>query len=432
MAATRLHTAELQDLATAATRLQALVALQERQEAVGADTSLIRTEIQTVRELLAVADYLGAQGRAAKAADELGAETERVEAAEAEAQKYGQLQLSIGNGAGATVVVSQEGTERATATASDQGAATLTLATGSYTVVLTRTTYDTHTLNDVQIKGKEITVLSPVLNPRPVPTPTPTPTPRATSTPKATATPTSGGGSSTAHSSYERTTVASSRGSYTADILRFQLGAGKIKVITETAQDEDCTSSCSVMSVKSYADRHTGAIAAVNGTYFCPADYASCSSETGSFFWKIRNPRVSKTINTSNGLGENDSYLTFSSNGTGTFYDSYSSAPSVWAGINHKPTVVRNGSYSVDENSLDSKQRTSKISRQAIGLVDQTLVVATVQGATVMDLGAVMVALGVRDALNLDAGGSSAIWYNGSYRRGPGRGVPNAIVFVEQ
>jgi exopolysaccharide biosynthesis protein len=43
-----------------------------------------------------------------------------------------------------------------------------------------------------------------------------------------------------------------------------------------------------------------------------------------------------------------------------------------------------------------------------------------------------MEALGSTNALNIDAGGSSALWYNGSYKRGPGRGVPNALIFIEQ
>jgi len=56
------------------------------------------------------------------------------------------------------------------------------------------------------------------------------------------------------------------------------------------------------------------------------------------------------------------------------------------------------------------------------------LVIAS--GATVIDLGAVMEAMGMDYALNLDGGGTSALWYNG-YKVGPGRNMPNAIVFAE-
>lgn len=138
-------------------------------------------------------------------------------------------------------------------------------------------------------------------------------------------------------------------------------------------------------------------------------------------------------INFTNGLGENDPFITFDSTGVATWYNTWSSAPTeVFAGLNHKPALVTNGAYSVDENTLDSKQRNSKITRAAFGLREQTLIVAIVQSATIMDLGSVMQSLGADNALNLDGGGSAALWYNGAYRRGPGRSVPNAVVFVEQ
>ena len=35
------------------------------------------------------------------------------------------------------------------------------------------------------------------------------------------------------------------------------------------------------------------------------------------------------------------------------------------------------------------------------------------------------------EALNLDQGGSTALW-SGGYRVGPGRNIPNAILFVRQ
>jgi len=40
-------------------------------------------------------------------------------------------------------------------------------------------------------------------------------------------------------------------------------------------------------------------------------------------------------------------------------------------------------------------------------------------------------ALGARDALNLDDGGTSAMYHAGSYKVGPGRLLPNAIVLTK-
>jgi hypothetical protein len=41
-------------------------------------------------------------------------------------------------------------------------------------------------------------------------------------------------------------------------------------------------------------------------------------------------------------------------------------------------------------------------------------------------------ALGATGALNLDVGGSTAMIFNGRYVYGPGRKLPNAVVFVKK
>jgi len=42
-----------------------------------------------------------------------------------------------------------------------------------------------------------------------------------------------------------------------------------------------------------------------------------------------------------------------------------------------------------------------------------------------------MKAMGMDYALNLDGGSSSALIYNGEYMVGPGRDIPNALVFKQ-
>jgi len=42
-----------------------------------------------------------------------------------------------------------------------------------------------------------------------------------------------------------------------------------------------------------------------------------------------------------------------------------------------------------------------------------------------------MQSLGAENAMNLDGGGSVAMVYNGSYKVGPGRNLPNAIIFAQ-
>ncbi len=404
---------------------------------IGGDTTQLDATLATVKQHLLAEDFASALATATAGELAAGEQLDSLKTdqakAEEEALKKGSLQLQVTNGASAEVAVTQGETSVATGTTDANGAFSTVLPIGTYTVAVSKYGFISITTADVVITGKQTTALNLTL----VTAPTPTPTAKASSTPRATATPTATpapASSSTAHSSYRRTTVSSSRGSFTADIMQFELGAGKIKVATDTASDTDCSADCATMAVKSYVQRHSGAVAGINGTYFCAADYSTCTAEKGHFFWKVYNTRLGRMINASSGLGESDPFLIFDSVGNPTFlsyWNDYASHSFV-AGINHKPAVVRNGAYAVDENALDTKQRTSKVARGAIGVSGSTLYVVVVQSATVMDLGAVMVAVGATNALNLDEGGSSAMYYNGEYKRGPGRGVPNAIVFIEQ
>lgn len=236
-------------------------------------------------------------------------------------------------------------------------------------------------------------------------------------------------------SSFIRQTVGSSRGSYSTTIMSFNLGSGRIKVVTDTAADGDCRDDCPTLPVMEYVKRN-GGFAGINGTYFCPIDYSWCANESGSFFWKIFNTRLNTMINKDNKLGENDPFLTFDSAGRPKYYsrwiDYMSSGASIIAGINSKPALIYEGRNVLDEGSLDTKQRTAKISRAALGLKGTTLSAVVVSEATISDLAAVVEALGMEYAVNIDAGGSSAVVYNSQYMIGPGRSVPNAVVFVKQ
>ena len=79
---------------------------------------------------------------------------------------------------------------------------------------------------------------------------------------------------------------------------------------------------------------------------------------------------------------------------------------------------------------MDTKQRTVKSYRGAIGWKGSTMYFYVVRGATVTDSAAVAEALGLDYAMNLDGGGSTAMMQNGSYILGPGRNIPDAILLV--
>ena len=55
--------------------------------------------------------------------------------------------------------------------------------------------------------------------------------------------------------------------------------------------------------------------------------------------------------------------------------------------------------------------------------------IGVVFNATVAEAAHVIHALGIENALNLDSGGSTALW-SGGYKVGPGRNIPNAVLFV--
>jgi exopolysaccharide biosynthesis protein len=141
-------------------------------------------------------------------------------------------------------------------------------------------------------------------------------------------------------------------------------------------------------------------------------------------------------INANNGIKEDKPFLAFNENGEARFFSQYKDMvlagfnPS--AGISNEPLLIQNNQLVVTENLLDEKERTVKSNRGSVGLSGQTVYAAVVRSATVMDAAAVMHALGVENAFNLDGGGSSAMVFEGSYKAGPGRDIPNALIFVRK
>ena len=69
--------------------------------------------------------------------------------------------------------------------------------------------------------------------------------------------------------------------------------------------------------------------------------------------------------------------------------------------------------------------------RGFVGSKDGAVVIGHIYAASFADAAVVLKTLGLQNALNLDGGGSSALWYEGGYKVGPGRSLPNAIVLVK-
>ncbi|VDN47043.1 conserved exported protein of unknown function [Petrocella atlantisensis] len=96
------------------------------------------------------------------------------------------------------------------------------------------------------------------------------------------------------------------------------------------------------------------------------------------------------------------------------------------------PTLVENGKLKADagaEGFTEGKITSSAATRSLIGITeDNRLGMTVVSGVTVKQLGEIALSLGMVEAMNLDGGGSSGLYYNGSYMTTPGRLLSNAVV----
>jgi exopolysaccharide biosynthesis protein len=354
------------------------------------------------------------------AANEQSAADEAKRLAEEEANKATVAGKVTSNGVAllsATVSLLSGSTTVTKTTTDKNGAYSLKVNAGTYTLSASKSGYSTSNKTGLSLESKESITQDISLSRAPTSTPTST----------------SSASDSTAYSKYEKKNISSSRGTFTVDMITLELGSSHIKVVTDTASDEDCYDNCPTKSLSSYVSQN-GGFAGINGTYFCPADYSNCAGQTNSFFWKVYNSRLGKMINCCNNLGENDPFLAFTSSGSPKYFTAWSQRGgyAVYAGINSKPGLIHNGANVLDVNSLDDKQRTVKSNRGALGLKGTTLYAVVARSATVIDLAEIMKSIGVDDAMNIDGGGSSALIYKGSYKAGPGRSIPNAVIFVEQ
>ncbi|MFS0727447.1 phosphodiester glycosidase family protein [Paenibacillus sp. 1P07SE] len=95
------------------------------------------------------------------------------------------------------------------------------------------------------------------------------------------------------------------------------------------------------------------------------------------------------------------------------------------------PRLVVNGEVSHPDlgGFRDPKILSSGGARSAVGLTrDHKLILLTSRGATIPQLAQLMKQAGAYQAMNLDGGASSGLYYNGSYLTTPGRKISNALL----
>ncbi len=228
-------------------------------------------------------------------------------------------------------------------------------------------------------------------------------------------------------SGFSRQKVSIDLGSYLVDIISADLSS--TKVIIDTASDGTCTNDCPVLSLGDYASR-SGAYAGINGSYFCPASYPSCAGKTNSFDTLLMNKN--KTYFNS----DNNVYSSVPVAAFGSGWARFMGRSSDWGRdtgvdgvIANQPLLVSGGNIAFGGDGDPKKG--SKGSRSFIGANGSIIYIGVVHNATVAEVAHVLKTLGLQDALNLDSGGSTALW-NGGYKVGPGRNIPNAILFVKK
>lgn len=221
--------------------------------------------------------------------------------------------------------------------------------------------------------------------------------------------------------------VSVDNGNFTVYIIAADLNS--TKVIVDTASDSDCLNNCPTLPLSDYVGR-SGAFAGINGTYFCPAEYPSCAGKTNSFDLLVMNKNKTY-FNSANNVYSTNPAVIFSGNsarfvGQALEWGRDTGVDSV---ISNFPLLVFGGNVSYAGGG-DAKFA-PKGTRTFVAVKGNMIYIGAVLNATMAEGAKTLKAMGMDNAMNLDQGGSTALWFGG-YKLGPGRNMPNALLFVRK
>lgn len=187
-----------------------------------------------------------------------------------------------------------------------------------------------------------------------------------------------------------------------------------------------------VEDLSSLAKRNN-AVVAINGTFF---DAYTKGSYKAPYGYIVSGGKLLK-----NSSGDRRTIFTYDKNNLATlipgldFKDKFADN-TIEGGLQAGPRLLTNGIISLDvktEGFKDPKILTGGGARSALGLTrDHKLILLTSSGATIPQLAQMMKQAGAYQAMNLDGGASSGLYYNGKYLTTPGRQISNAIVIKYQ
>lgn len=221
--------------------------------------------------------------------------------------------------------------------------------------------------------------------------------------------------------------VTTDAGNFTVYIVAADLNS--TKVIVDTASDGDCGNNCPTLALSDYVSR-SNAFAGINGSYFCPADYPSCAGKTGSFDLLVMN-KNKVYFNAANNVYSTNPAVIFTGNSARFVGQAleWGRDTGVDAVLSNYPLLVSGGNV-VYGGGGDPKFA-PKGTRGFVANKGSTAYIGDVLNASMQDSAKVLKALGMDSAMNLDEGGSTALWAGG-YKLGPGRNIPNALLFVHK
>jgi hypothetical protein len=230
---------------------------------------------------------------------------------------------------------------------------------------------------------------------------------------------------------YSLLSVRTASGTFTVHLIKERLS--DVTVRTVAANSAVCRSDCPVQPLAQYV-ADNAAYAGMNGTYLCPPDYAECAGKINSYEYAVFDSNRRTWLNLPSLATTQTGLVTFTG-GTPSFYRRSSvyarerlSLPPVTAGMSMYPLLLQDGRVVGSENEQSEAQKIRSM-KGSIGVDGTHVYLALVANASVTESAHVLQALGVRDALNLDGGGTSAMWL-GSYKVGPGRLLPNAVLLM--
>ncbi|MDD5031417.1 MAG: phosphodiester glycosidase family protein [Patescibacteria group bacterium] len=243
------------------------------------------------------------------------------------------------------------------------------------------------------------------------------------------------------YSKYEHKKIISTLGGdFAVDVVEIDLADPNLEIITDTADDDDCESNCQAKSLAKFVIANNG-FAGINATYFCSDNGCGAAYY---YFFPVFNSRSGKLINEDQlkywttgpimAFDANNKFYYFKDSrefgGVDIFEKKY--GVKLQAAIGNKPRLIENGLNLLIDWEVDEKQLKTKALRNALAYKGGKIYLVVARQATLPELAQIMEAMEVEYALNLDGGNSSALFYNDEYMIGPGRDIPNAIIFKEK